>query len=103
LHPDEDEAIGVGGRSFAWEIAAGETPAAQVCEVLHDEKGSRWPMSRIKVYPGEPRVRSLPASEPALTGVTSDAMLWYVWTLGADGQISASDVRRYRRPAGTKS
>jgi hypothetical protein len=93
----------LGGRSFAWEIPGGGEPlAAQVCEVLLDEKGSRWPMSRIKVYPGEPRGRSLPASEPALTGSTSDEMLWCVWSIGADGRISASDVRHYRRPAGIK-
>jgi hypothetical protein len=98
LHPDDGRPIGPGGRSFAWEIPAGGEPlAAQVCEVLLDEKGSQWPMSRIKVYPGEPRGHSLPLSEPALTGVTSDEMRWCVWSIGEDGRISASEARRYRR------
>ncbi len=85
-------------RSFAWEVPAGGEPlAAQVGEVLLDEKGSSWPLSRIKVYPGEPRGRSLPVNEPALTGLTSDEMRWCVWAIGTDGGLSVSEVRRYRR------
>lgn len=98
LYPDDGEPIGQGGRSFAWEIPAGGEPlAAQVGEVLLDVKGTSWPMSRIEVYPGEPRMRSLPAAEAALTGVISDEMRWCVWAIGADGRLSASEVRRYDR------
>jgi hypothetical protein len=96
LSPDDGGPIGQGGRSFAWEVPAGGEPlAAQVCEVLLDDKGASWPSSRVKVYAGEPLVRSSPVSEPALTGVTSDEMRWCVWAIGADGRISPSDVRRY--------
>jgi thioredoxin-related protein len=100
LHPDDDRPIGQGGRSFAWEVPAGGAPlAAQVGEVLLDEKGSSWPLSRIKVYPGEPRSRSLTVAATALdiTGLTSDEMRWCVWAIGADGQIVTSEVRRYLR------
>lgn len=104
-HPDDGQPIGRAGRSFAWEIPDGAGPtAAQVCEVLLDEKGASWPMSRIKVYPGEPRSRSLSldATMRDITGVTSDEMRWCVWSIGADGQVSTSEVRRYlaagRRP-----
>jgi hypothetical protein len=98
LHPDDAGKLVANGRAFAWEIPAGGEPlAAQVGEVLLDEKGSSWPMSRIKVYPGEPPTRSLTDSEPALMGVTSDEMRWCVWAIGADGELSVSEVRRYRR------
>jgi hypothetical protein len=99
LHPDDDGPIGQAGRSFTWEIPAGGEPlAAQVCEVLLDQKGSSWPMSRIKVHPGEPRHRSLDlaATMQDVTGVTSDEMRWCVWAIGTDGLISASEARRYR-------
>jgi thioredoxin-related protein len=100
LHPDDGGPIGQGGQSFAWEVPAGSEPlAAQVCEVLLNEKGTNWPSSRIKIYPGEPRARSLPVYEPALTGAMSDEMIWCVWAIGADGRLSASEARRYR-PAG---
>ena len=100
LHPDDGGQLGVAGRSLAWEVPAGGEPlAAQVGEVLLDERGSRWPMSRIQVYPGEPRGRSLPVSETMknLTGLTSDEMRWCVWTIATDGGLSVSEVRRYRR------
>ncbi len=59
LHPDDSGRLWEAGRSFAWEIPDGGEPlAAQVGEVLLDERGSSWPMSRIKVYSGEPRNRS---------------------------------------------
>jgi hypothetical protein len=97
-YPNEDRPIGQGGRSFAWEVPAGGEPlAAQVCEVLLDVKGSSWPMSRIKVYPGEPRERAAPLPEPALTGMTAAEMRWCVWVIGADGRISASEARRYHQ------
>jgi hypothetical protein len=97
LHPEDDKKLTATLRSFAWEVPAGGAPlAAQVGEVLLDEKGSSWPMSRIKVYPGEPRERSLPVAEPALTGVTSDQMRWCVWAIATDGGLSVSEVRRYR-------
>jgi hypothetical protein len=100
LHPGDGGPIGQGGRSFAWEIPAGGEPlAAQVCEVLLDERGTSWPMSRIKVYSGEPKGRSLSVAETSrdLTGVTSDEMRWCVWSVGGDGRISASEARRYRQ------
>ena len=90
LHPKDDAKLTATLRSFAWEIPAGGSPlAAQVGEVLLDEKGSSWPMSRIKVCPGEPRGRSLPVAEPALTGVTSDEM-----------RLVCLGHRRRRRPLG---
>jgi hypothetical protein len=100
LHPDDRGSLGEGGRAFAWEVPAGGEPlAAQVGEVLLDERGSSWPLSRIKVYPGEPRSRSLRVSETGqgLTGLTSDEMRWCVWTIGAEGGLSVSEVRSYRR------
>ncbi len=99
-YPDDDKPIGKDGRSFAWEIPDGGEPlAAQVCEVLLDMKGVSWPMSRIKVHPGEPRGRSLTTSETMrdVTGVSSDEMRWCVWAIGADGRLSASESRRYRQ------
>jgi hypothetical protein len=97
-YPDDDKPIGQGGRSFAWEVpASGEPLAAQVCEVLLDDTRTSWPLSRIKVYPGEPRERAAPLPEPALTGVTAAEMRWSVWVIGADGRVSASEARRYRR------
>ena len=100
LHPGDSEPIGQDGRSFAWEVPAGGEPlAAQVCEVLLDEKGSSWPSSRIKVYAGEPRGRSLTlaATMRDVTGVRSDEMRWCIWAIAADGRISASEVRHYLR------
>ena len=100
VHPDDGGRLGEGGRSFAWEIPAGSAPlAAQICEVFLDDKESSWPESRIKVFGGEPRSQSLQASETAtnVTGVTADKMRWCVWSIGADGRISASEVRSYRR------
>jgi hypothetical protein len=99
LYPDDGGAIGPGDRSFVWEVpAGGESPAAQIAEVLQDEQGASWPWSRIAVYPGEPRGRSLTASETmeGLTGMTSAEMRWCVWTIGSDGRITPSEVRRYR-------
>src|SRR5262249_46590882 len=98
LHPADGRPIGQDGRSFAWEIPAGGEPiAAQVCEVLLDDKGSRWPTSRIKLFPGEPRSRSLnlAATNADITGVTSDEMEWCAWAIGADGRLAVSEVRRY--------
>jgi hypothetical protein len=98
VYPDDGGPIGPGGRAFAWDVPAGGEPlAAQVGEVLLDEAGASWPSSRIRVYPGEPRDRAIPLDEPALLGVTSAQMRWCVWTIGVDGRISASEVRRYRR------
>ncbi len=99
-YPDDDKPIGRDGRSFAWEVPAGGEPiAAQVCEVLLDVKGTSWPMSRIKVFPGEPRSRSLTVAETMqnVTGVAADEMRWCVWAIGVDGRISASEARRYRQ------
>jgi hypothetical protein len=99
-YPDDNKPIGQAGRSFAWEVPAGGEPlAAQVCEVLLDDAGTSWPMSRIKVHPGEPRSRSLTVSETNrdVTGVTASEMRWCVWAIGADGRISASEARRYRQ------
>ena len=49
-------------------------------------------MSRSKVYPGEPRNRSLSLAETNLdiTVVTSAEMRWFLWTIGVDGRLSAS-------------
>jgi hypothetical protein len=100
VQPEDGGAIGPGGRSFTWEVpAGGEALAAQIGEVLLDEAGSSWPSSRIEVYPAEPRERAVPLGEsPALLGVTAAEMRWCVWAIGIDGQISTSEVRRYRRP-----
>ena len=60
LRPADGGNLGEGGQSFGWEIPLADEPlAAQVCEVLLDDKDSSWPLSRIKVYSGEPPGRSL--------------------------------------------
>jgi hypothetical protein len=99
VYPDDGGRHGEGGRSFAWEIA-GDTPlAAQICEILLDDKESHCPASRLKVFPADPRTRALHASEKAaleLTGVRAAQMRWCVWAVGVDGSISTSEVRSYR-------
>jgi hypothetical protein len=86
----------------AWEVPGdGGSLAAQVCQVLlNQEKGSSWPETRLKVYPGMPRGRSLLWSETVkdLTGVTAEQMSWYVWSVGRDGRICVSGVGSYLPP-----
>ena len=68
LHPGDGGRHGEAGRSFAWEIP-GDTPlAAQVCEVFLDDKESHWPLSRLKVFPGEPRTRALQSVRESRAG-----------------------------------
>jgi len=102
LYPANGGALGVGGKSFAWELPSNGAPlAAQICQVLlSGERGSSWPETRLKVYPGMPRGRSLLWSETAkdLTGLTVEQMSWCVWTVGRDGRISVSDVANYLQP-----
>ena len=94
----------IGGKeykSFHWEVP-GECNghAAQVCQVLlNSQKSRNWPDTRFKIYPGEPQARSLSTNEDSLTGIRSEQMLWCVWGVGQDGQISVSEVRRYQFPA----
>jgi thiol-disulfide isomerase/thioredoxin len=99
LYPDDGGRIREKGRSFAWEVPAGEIPlAAQICEVLLDDKDSSWPLSRLKVFPGEPRSRALLAAETDndVTGIGSEHMRWCVWAIGVDGSVSSSAARSYR-------
>lgn len=102
LYPADGGTIGVGGKSFAWEVPArGEPLVAQVSQVLlNGEKSRSWPETRLKVYPGEPRGMSLLWSETVrnLTGVTAGQMSWCVWTIGKDGRLSVSEVRGYSSP-----
>ncbi len=102
LHPLDGASIGEGGSSFAWEIPDAAGPfGAQVCQVLlGGENGSSWPETRLKVYPGTPRSRSLLLSETQqhLTGLTAAKMAWCVWVIGPNGRISVSGVRSYLRP-----
>ncbi len=102
LYPVDGGRIGVGGKSFTWEVTGDGAPlAAQVCQVLlSGEKGSSWPETRLKVYPGMPPGRSLLWSETAkyLTGVTAEQMSWCVWSVGQDGRISVSGVGSYLPP-----
>jgi hypothetical protein len=91
----------IGGKeykSFHWEIPGESDPlAAQFCQVLlNSQKGRSWPDTRFKIYPGEPRTRSLSTYDESLTGVSSEQMLRCVWSVGQDGQISVSEVRRYQ-------
>jgi thioredoxin-related protein len=91
----------IGGKeykSFGWEIPGEHQPlAAQVCQVLlNSQQGRSWPDIRFKIYPGEPRTRSLSAYDESLTGVRSQQMFWCVWRVGLDGQISVSEVRKYQ-------
>jgi thiol-disulfide isomerase/thioredoxin len=100
VYPDDNGPLGDRDRSFAWEVAAGGAPlAAQVCEVLLNDKNSSWPMSRLKVFAGEPRSRALLASETAtdITGMGAEQMRWCIWAIGTDGGLSNSEVRSYRR------
>jgi hypothetical protein len=91
----------IGGKeykSFHWEISGESDPlAAQVCQVLlNSQTGRSWPDTRFKIYPGDPRARSLSTFGESLTGVSSEQMLWCVWSVGQDAQISVSEVRRYQ-------
>jgi len=101
IFPPDGGGFETGGRSFAWRVTSGGEPlAAQICQVLLDEKEGGWPMTAWKVWPGEPRVRSVPISETSehLTGVSAAEMRWCVWALGGDGQLSVSEVRNYKMP-----
>jgi thioredoxin-related protein len=91
----------IGGKehkSFHWEIPGESEPlAAQLCQVLlNSQAGRSWPDTRFKIYTGEPRVRSLSSDGESPTGLSSKEMLWCVWSVGPDGQISVSEVRRYQ-------
>ncbi len=99
--PADGGRIGEKDKSFAWKVPADGGPlAAQVCQVLLNESGASWPETRLKVYPGMPRGRSLLRSETDqdLTGVTAAQMSWCVWSVGGDGRISVSGVRGYLQP-----
>jgi hypothetical protein len=99
LRPADGGAIGEGGETLAWEVpAGGEALAAQVCEVLLDDKHCSWPLSRVKVYSGKPRSYSLLAADTAanITGLLADEMHWCVWAIGASGRVSPSETRAYR-------
>ena len=102
LFPADGGTIGVGGKSFAWEVPArGEPLVAQVCQVLLNwEKSRSWPETRLKVYPGEPRIQSLLTETTAkdLTGLTAQQMSWCVWAIDKDGRFSVSEVRGYIWP-----
>lgn len=102
LDPIDGEKIGVGGKSFTWEIPVeGGALAAQVCQVLLDSgQASSWPETRLKVDPGMPKGRSLFWAETAkdLTGVSSERMSWCVWAVDRTGRIFVSSVASYLRP-----
>ena len=101
MRPADGGKLGEGGQSFGWEIPSADHPlAAQVCEVLLDEKDSSWPLSRITgVQRREPPGRSLLEADTAqdITGMDSHEMRWCVWAVGVDGWVSPSEVRSYRR------
>ena len=91
----------IGGKefkSFQWEIPGESEPlAAQICQVLlNSQAGRSWPDTRFKIYTGDPRVRSLSSYGESLTGLSSAQMYWCVWSIGNDGQIAVSEVRRYQ-------
>jgi hypothetical protein len=60
--------------------------------VLLDEKDGNWPIIRFKVYPGEPRDRSLSTMGESLTGVRAHEMSWCVRNVGSDGRMAISHV-----------
>jgi hypothetical protein len=99
IFPSDGGVLGGDCRSFSWEIPSGGEPiAAQICQVLLNWADvPSWPELRLKVYPGEPRVRSLLLSETSkdLTGLSAKEMSWNVWTISKSGRISVSEVRRY--------
>jgi hypothetical protein len=99
IFPSDGGALGGDDRSFSWEIPPGGEPsAAQVCQVLlNSDEVPSWPETRLKVYPGEPRLRSLLLSETSrdLTGLSAKEMSWNVWTISKSGRIAVSEVRRY--------
>jgi hypothetical protein len=100
MRPADGGKLGEGGQSFGWEIPSADHPlAAQVCEVLLDEKDSSWPTSCIKVFSGNPPSRSLQWADTAqdITGAGAHEMRWCVWAVGVDGRVSPSEVRSYRR------
>jgi hypothetical protein len=101
LNPNVGARLGEGGRSFEWEIASGSTPlAAQIGESFLDDEDSSWPLSRICVFPAEPRRHVLQENETTakrLAGPLAARMSWCIWAVGIDGRISASEVRSYRR------
>ncbi len=97
--PAENGTIGgMDYKSFCWEIPGDHQPlAAQVCQVLlNSQQGRCWPDIRFKIYPGEPRTRSLSTYDESLTGVHSQQMFWCVWSVGQDGQTSVSEVRKFQ-------
>jgi thioredoxin-related protein len=98
LSPAEGGVIGgKDHKSLSWNVPAESEPlAAQVCQaLLNMQKGRSWPDIRFKVYPGDPRARSISTDDSSLTGVSSDKMSWCVWSIGQDGQTSVSEVRSY--------
>lgn len=102
VYPADGGSIGDGGKSFAWEVPdGGESLVAQVCQVLlNGEKNRSWPETRLKVYSGEPRGRSLLWAETVsdLTGVSAAQMSWCVWTIDKNARLAVSEVRSYNRP-----
>jgi hypothetical protein len=101
IYPADGGTIAEMDKSFAWEVFPGGGPlTAQVCQVLlNPAKDAHWPETRLKVYSGEPRGRSLLWSETALdlTGLDAEQMSWCVWSIGKDGRIGVSEVRSYRK------
>jgi hypothetical protein len=98
--PDGGTIGGPEHMSLNWSIPDGAAaPAFQVCQVLLNEKDGNWPTIRFKVYPGEPRARSLSATGESLTGVRAHEMSWCVWNAGSDGRMAISEVRGYKWPA----
>jgi hypothetical protein len=99
LYPSEGGLMGDGGKLFSWEIPIGCEPlTAQICQVLWNEgSGIRWPETRWRVEPGEPRSRTLLLHDTVndITGVTCREMSWTVWSIGRSGAIATSDTLRY--------
>ena len=98
LHPGDGGNLGKTAGHSRGDSEGAEPPAAQVCEVLLDDKDCSWPISRIKVFDGEPSKHALLTADTAkdITGLSSHDMRWCVWSIGADGRISASDVAQIR-------
>jgi len=84
-------------RPLTWEVPeGGEAVVAQVCMLMSEEfkadvRGESWPLTTLKVRPGEPRGGSVPTDEYA----TGMPVRWCVWSIGVGGRMSASEVRSY--------
>lgn len=83
-------------RPLTWQLpVGGERIVAQICMLMSEEvqaeaQGESWPYTTLLMCPGVPHGGSVPTSR-----FTTPAH-WCVWSIGASGTMSISEVRSYQ-------